>query len=140
MLYNIAGVLYNIKCYVTPCFITGGVLYNMTQPSRCASDTALLVWAMLSPKLLRCTHLLRRRFLPPLHLPVHTLLGIALARQILFPLFLSCLPFLSLVLFLLPTLFLSLLLPLLPIPLSPNPPLLCSTSPSLSVSESRFFS
>jgi hypothetical protein len=28
MLYNIAGLLYNIKCYITPCYITG------TQPSR----------------------------------------------------------------------------------------------------------
>jgi hypothetical protein len=24
MLYNMQGVLYNIKCYMTPCYITGG--------------------------------------------------------------------------------------------------------------------
>jgi hypothetical protein len=69
------------------------------------SGTALrlLVWVMLSgsPRLLRCVYLLRRRFLPPRHLPVHTLLGIALARLILFPLFPLLLPSLSLYLFLL---------------------------------------
>ena len=35
VLYNIRRVLYNIQRYITPCYITGGVLYNMTQPSRC---------------------------------------------------------------------------------------------------------
>jgi hypothetical protein len=98
------SISYSVSCCVSS-IGTGATRSVVSRPRprpscgsfRLCPISSTVLPTQLSPRPLSCVYVLRRRFLPPLHLPVHTLLRIALARLILFPLFLN-LPFLSLVL------------------------------------------